>query len=117
MSSISQDQNGLQGSSSIQDSWVERFASKLYSKEHLEYHTEIISPDAMTFLDSTANYMEKAICPEVGTFIRTNNERYRINMVAFQRKRAGETERIAKGKVDEEKEAKKAREVMLGMGR
>lgn len=100
----------------VLDGWME-FAHKLYSKEHLEYHTEIINPDAMTMLDTSAKYWAHAISKGVGLLVKEDNKDYRQNMVAYQRKRAGETERVAKGKVEEEKESKKMRDVMTGMQR
>lgn len=114
--SIARDMELSTGQGNMLDGWME-FAHKLYSKDHIRYHTEIIHPDEMTFLDRSADYWSRAISKGVGNFVRQNNLDYRDNMVAFQRKRALETERVAKGKVEEEKESKKMKEVLVGMQR
>lgn len=70
---------------------------RLYSKEHLDYHTEITSPDAMSAADMVVlgivedEFEGTGFDKDFKVFLK----RKRINYVANRRGRAGETERIA----------------------
>ena len=97
-------------------SW-EDLGHKMYSKEHLEFHTEIVNPDAMSFLDSTAEFVADNISPSAGKFMKGFLRGYRQNMVAYKRQRAHETESMVKAQVEEERKTKNLQDLMTGMNR
>ena len=97
-------------------SW-EELGHKMYSKDHVKFHTEIQKPDPMSAADTTARYTKKYISREAGEFMENYLGAYRDNMVAFQRKRATETTEMVKSNVEAEKQKASMREMMLGLNR
>lgn len=94
---------------------MEDLGHKLYSKSHLSYHTEITSPDAMTTADTIINGL---IASEFsGTGLDEDMKSWllnkRINYVAHNRKRAGETERMVEA-AQAAKNADSVKEKLLG---
>lgn len=97
-------------------SW-EELGHKMYSKDHIGFHTEIVNPDAMSFLDSTASFVADNISPGAGKFMKGFLSAYRENMVAYKRQRAKETEEMVKAQVEEKRKDKNLQELMTGMQR
>ena len=83
---------GEEGSSST----MEQLGHKMYDKGSLEYHTEITSPDAMSTADTVTlgliadEFAGTGFDKDIKTFLN----RKRVNYVAKNRARAGETERM-----------------------
>ena len=94
----------------------EEFAHKLYSKEHKEWSTEIKSPDAMSTLDTAVLGLIKD--EFAGTGLDKDMKSWvnwkRINWIAFDRKRAHETENIASAAAAREQERTAFRQKLLG---
>ena len=103
-------------SSSTPASW-EELGHKMYSKNHVRYHTQIDNPDAMSFLDQTAYMTGKYISKGAGDAMNTYLGDYRDNMVAYLRQRAKETENMVKANVEAEKQKASMREMLLGLER
>lgn len=93
----------------------EEFSENLYRERHLPYHTEVIKPDAFTSMDDYGVYTMTAISPRIGLMILNHQNNYRINMVAFKRKRSDETVAIAKGNTDDRKRREDLKTVLRGM--
>jgi hypothetical protein len=106
---------GLQGSVNP-PSW-EELGHKMYSKEHVRFHTEIVNPDAMSFLDMTASFTRKYISEAAGDVMNGYLSDYRDNMVAYKRQRAKETESMVKANVEGERNRASVREMLLGLQR
>ena len=113
---MSADPDAGMGSPSTPPSW-EELGHKMYSKEHVHFHTEIAHPDAMSFLDLTATMTENAISKAAGQVMRAYLSDYRDNMVAYKRQRALETERMVKANVEAERNKANMKEMMLGLQR
>jgi hypothetical protein len=94
----------------------EELAHKLYSKAHKEWSTEITSPDAMSTLDAAVLGIIKTEFQGTGLFedLKGWRDWKRVNWIAKDRKRAGETERIASAAAQRENERKAFREKLLG---
>lgn len=97
----------------INDPWAQ-FVHFLYSWKHLPFHTEIPNPDSQTFLDSAADHWSETISPSVGKYVREGQKHKRTNMVAHQRKRATETERIAEAAKEDSDKRRSAKDQLLG---
>ena len=95
----------------------EELGHRLYSREHLKYHTEINKPDPMTIADTYAEYVGTRISKSVGQIYKGHLKNYRDNMVAFKRKRAGETERMVQANNATESTRKTFKELMIGTQR
>jgi hypothetical protein len=91
-----------------------KFPYFLFSKKHVKYHTQVDNPDSQTMLDSAADHWSHTISPRVGTYVRKVQANKRDNMIAFGRKRAEETERIARAQAEHDKQKKDLKEAMLG---
>lgn len=94
----------------------EELAHKLYSKPHLMWSTEIISPDAMSTLDAGVMGILKEEFAGTGLFedMKYWTQQKRVNWIAYKRKRAGETERIASAAAQKENERRAFRDKLLG---
>jgi hypothetical protein len=95
---------------------MEDLGHKLYSKQHLEYHTEITSPDAMTTADTIISGL---IADEfAGTGFDVDMKAWllnkRINYVAHNRKRASETERMVEASAQKDNVGNALKEKLLG---
>ena len=94
----------------------EELAHKLFDKKLKEWSTEIRNPDAMATLDAA---MMGLIKDEfAGTGLEKDMKNFvdmkRINWIAKDRKRAGETERIASAAAQRESERREWREKLMG---
>ena len=104
------------GSRDSPPSW-EELGHKMYSKQHVKYHTEIQKPDPMSVADTYAAYVRKYISDDAGSIFQGHLKNYRENMVAFKRKRAGETERMVQANNQSESIKKGVKELMIGSSR
>jgi hypothetical protein len=94
----------------------EELAHKLYSKAHVQWSTEIKNPDSMSTLDAAVMGIIKEEFAGTGLF---EDMKYfllqkRVNWIAKDRKRAGETERIASAAAQRDQERKAFRDKLLG---
>lgn len=99
-----------------ENTWEEAL-HKLLREQGKELHTEINKPDVMTAIDIAGEHWGKSICPSVGKLVKARQNWYRINMIAFKRKRALEVISGIKGQAEEEKRLKSMKELMLATSR
>lgn len=92
----------------------EEFSQNLYRERYTKFHTEILRPDPFTSMDDYADYCMTHISPKVGLMIFNHQHNYRVNMIPYKRKRAEETERIAKGNTDDRKRREDIKSVLRG---
>lgn len=96
---------------------LEQFYHFLYSKKAVEFHTEIQHPPAMTGLDVYANYLNKHQMKGAGAVLDDYRGGLRVNFVAYKRKRAEETVKVAQAQAEAEKARKDNLQFMTGLKR
>lgn len=95
----------------------EELGHNLFKQSALNFHTEIVKPDAFTSMDDYADFCDTHISPKVGTQIRNHQFNMRTNMVAFKRKRSNETVEMVKGNMEKERQKKDLQDVIAATNR
>lgn len=113
--SIQQDYGNMEGQG--EESTWEEALHKLLRTKNVELHTEILKPDAMTAIDAAGTYWGNSISPGLGKLIKGVQKQKRINMVAYQRKRAIEVIRGVTAGSEQERRKKELKELMLATSR
>lgn len=98
---------------SVEEVTAERILSQLLNKKKTPFHTEIHNPLAMSTLEILANYLKDKDLMFARRILKTWINAFKTNMVAYQRKRAGEI--VEAYKKAQEEQAKTLREVLLGV--
>lgn len=99
-----------------ENTWEEAL-HKLLRTKGVELHTEILKPDAMTAIDAAGKYWGGSISPGLGKLVADVQRKKRINMVAYQRKRAIEVIRGVTAGSEQERRKKELKELMLATNR